>query len=88
MERSRVEGCHRFLNRVWRLIVDLVKWQEQTDAVGTTLNARDEELRYKVLHHPQVTEDIEKRFNFNIAISAIMELVNAMHQYRDAAGRR
>jgi leucyl-tRNA synthetase len=84
-----VEGCHRFLNRVWRLIVDLVKWQEQTDAVGTTLNARDEELRYKV-HYTirKVTEDIEKRFNFNTAISAIMELVNAMHQYRDAAGKK
>lgn len=30
-----------------------------------------------------MTEDIEKRFNFNTAISAIMELVNALYQYKD-----
>lgn len=33
-----------------------------------------------------MTEDIEKRFNFNTAISAIMELVNTMYQYRDSMG--
>jgi leucyl-tRNA synthetase len=31
----------------------------------------------------KVTEDIQGRFNFNTAISAIMEMVNAMYQYRE-----
>ena len=31
----------------------------------------------------KVTEDIEKRFNFNTAISSIMELVNDMYKYKE-----
>ncbi len=33
----------------------------------------------------KVTEDISVRFNFNTAISSIMELVNAFHSYREKA---
>jgi len=84
-----VEGCHRFLNRVWRLVVDLVKWLEGTNEAGSVLSASDRDLRYKVHYTIQkVTEDIEKRFNFNTAISAIMELINAMYQYRDSMGNK
>jgi len=32
----------------------------------------------------RVTQDIEERFNFNTAISAIMELVNAMYNYKES----
>ena len=32
----------------------------------------------------KVTEDVEQRFNFNTAISSLMELVNAMYAYKDA----
>jgi leucyl-tRNA synthetase len=31
----------------------------------------------------KVTEDISTRFNFNTAVSAIMELVNALYQYKE-----
>ncbi|NLW44399.1 MAG: leucine--tRNA ligase [Syntrophomonadaceae bacterium] len=84
-----VEGCHRFLNRVWRLVVDLAKWQKETSNAVSVLSTSDRDLRYKV-HYTihKVTEDIEKRFNFNTAISAIMELVNAMYQYRDSMGNK
>lgn len=79
-----VEGCHRFLNRVWRLVTDLAEdsSQEQTGAANPKA---DRELHYKI-HYTikKVTEDIEKRFNFNTAISAIMELVNTMYQYRES----
>jgi leucyl-tRNA synthetase len=49
----------------------------------TELSPDDKDLRYKT-HYTirKVTEDIEKRFNFNTAISAVMELVNTMYQYR------
>ena len=30
----------------------------------------------------KVTEDISTRFNFNTAVSAIMELVNAIYHYQ------
>ena len=47
------------------------------------LNQVDKDLRF-VLHSTiKGLEDIEERFNFNTAISSIMELVNAINHYRD-----
>ena len=48
------------------------------------LSAEDKALRY-VLHTTikKVTEDIGDRFNFNTAISSIMELVNEIYKYKD-----
>jgi leucyl-tRNA synthetase len=82
-----VEGSYRFLGRLWRIVThfgELVK-TAPAKAEADSLSAEDRELR-RVLHASvrKVTEDIEERFNFNTAISAIMELVNAMHAYRDA----
>ncbi|MGE5398698.1 MAG: leucine--tRNA ligase [Chitinophagales bacterium] len=79
-----MEGCHRFLNRVWRLIYDLMKTLPESSADTAEFSPSDRELRYKThFTIKKVTEDIEKRFNFNTAISSIMELVNAMYQYRE-----
>ena len=82
-----VEGCYRFLNRVWRFVIDYKDRFEEDKVVAidvANLTSEDKELRY-VLHNTiqRVTVDIRERFNFNTAISAIMELVNAMYQYRD-----
>ncbi|MDK2815765.1 MAG: leucyl-tRNA synthetase [Moorella sp. (in: firmicutes)] len=79
-----VEGCYRFLNRVWRLVAayaDAVRRAGGTPAVKTPA---DREL-WRLLHATikKVTEDIEQRFNFNTAISAIMELVNGCYRYQD-----
>ena len=50
------------------------------------LSAEDKALR-RLLHGTikKVSEDIELRFNFNTAISAIMELVNGLYHYRESA---
>ena len=82
-----VEGCYRFLNRVWRFVVDykdMFKDGENIDIDVTSLTSEDKELRY-ILHSTiqRVTVAVKERFNFNTAISGIMELVNAMYQYRD-----
>ncbi|MGE5403830.1 MAG: leucine--tRNA ligase, partial [Candidatus Saccharibacteria bacterium] len=29
-----VEGCYRFLNRIWRISADLIEWQKQAGAAG------------------------------------------------------
>ena len=82
-----VEGAARFLGRLWRIVghyTDLVKASPAAyDAAELDENGK--ELR-RVLHATikKVTDDIADRFNFNTAISAVMELVNAMHAYRDA----
>ncbi|AOY58897.1 MULTISPECIES: leucine--tRNA ligase [Desulfococcus] len=78
-----VEGGLRFLNRVWRLVLD---WNPLIDGIPPyegTPEDLDEELRdiYRKIHETirKVTNDIEDRFHFNTAISAVMELVNAMY---------
>lgn len=82
-----VEGCHRFLNRVWRLVYDTANWlNDHPVSAAADYSEADRDMRYK-LHYTikKVSEDVEKRFNFNTAISAIMELVNALYQYRETA---
>lgn len=80
-----VEGSFRFLNRVWRIVEELTDFVKGAGTLDPKeLSSQDKELRY-VLHSTikKVTEDVGERFNFNTAISAIMEFVNALYQYKD-----
>ena len=82
-----VEGSFRFLNRIWRIVqhFEPVLAQKVTSYDHSSLNDTDKELR-RVLHSSiqKVTSDIETRFNFNTAISTLMELVNALYAYKEA----
>ena len=82
---SAVEGCYRFLNRIWKLVTGIYDAKLAEKPIAT----EDKELR-RVLHVTlkKVTDDISQRFNFNTAISALMELVNAMIAYRDQMGEQ
>ena len=81
-----VEGAYRFLNRVWRILLqfeDIIKSApESYDPTGLT--AEESELRH-ILHvtTKKVTEDVRDRFMFNTAISSIMELVNAIYTFQE-----
>jgi len=75
------------LNRVWRLVqsnLDRFRsdWIDKLDP--TKLNSREIALRRKS-HQTikKVTEDVEDRFHFNTAISAIMELARAISQFEE-----
>ena len=82
-----VEGSFRFINRVWRIVSHFQGElaQKVTGYDTSKLDEADKELR-RVLHNTikKVTDDIEQRFNFNTAISAMMELVNALYVYKEA----
>ncbi len=101
-----VEGAYRFINRVWRLyqksdgrsqrsgeaLAEPMPTESTSDLRPPTLSERALRL---ATHRTilKVTEDISTRFNFNTAVSAIMELVNAIYQYQcqvsqDQAGAR
>lgn len=83
-----VEGSFRFLNRIWRIVqaFEAVLTQKVTEYDHSNLSEADKDLR-RVLHSSikKVTNDIETRFNFNTAISTMMELVNALYAYKEAA---
>ena len=79
-----VRGAFRFLNRLWTLVLS----QAERVAAGPKTfdpSALDEAGKklWRRYHRTikKVTEDIEGRFNFNTAISAIMELTNELSPY-------
>jgi len=78
-----VEGGFRFLNRIWRLAFSWMDKILGVDAYNGAPDQLNETLRplYIKTHQTikKVTDDIEARFHFNTAISAVMELVNAMY---------
>jgi leucyl-tRNA synthetase len=78
-----VEGSFRFLNRVWRLLEENLKGISQVDIYSgeQTLAGPLKDLHRKT-HQTikKVTNDIEDRFHFNTAISAVMELVNEINK--------
>ncbi|MDL2269852.1 leucine--tRNA ligase [Desulfosarcina sp. OttesenSCG-928-A07] len=83
-----VDGCYRFLQRVWRLaekwLPRITGWAPLTDSTG--LGGPFKEL-YRKTHETikRVTQDIDERFHFNTAISAVMELINVLSAIDDAA---
>ena len=76
-----VEGAHRFLRRLWRTVYEFV--QNGGSGVGKfsgsqeTLSGSLKDLRFK-LHSTiaKVTDDYDRRQQFNTAIAAVMELLN------------
>ncbi|MDL2272149.1 leucine--tRNA ligase [Desulfovibrio sp. OttesenSCG-928-I05] len=85
---SGIEGSFRFINRVWRLAEELLgkvpamRAASSTAADAATATAR--ELRLK--EHATIKKasaDIAQKFQFNTAIAAVMELVNAMYLAKD-----
>ncbi len=78
-----VEGCSRFLNRVFRFINSRPELA-QSPALPSELNEAGRELHRKT-HQTikRVTENIENNFHFNTAISGCMELFNSMTTLSD-----
>ena len=70
-----VEGVFRFLNRVWRLLIDDRSEKMQLLASVQDVPASKETLRKLHQTIKKVTDDLET-MRFNTAISAMMELTN------------
>ncbi len=88
-----VEGASRFLNRVWRFAISRMgemggaRRPPQTSNGTPELTEGGRAFR-RAIHETiaRVTEDLDRDFHFNTAISAIMELVNALYAFDAAAG--
>ncbi len=79
-----VEGSYRFLNRIWRLAYEFAEKHNTETAEVEIRNDSDKKLAYALNYAiKKVTEDVGDRFNFNTAISAVMELVNEMYKYKE-----
>lgn len=82
-----VEGCYRFLNRVYRLVDELDDIAKSDSTIGE-LTKEDKAMRYTIhATLKKVTEDLSEKFGFNTAISALMELINEMYKYKELDNR-
>lgn len=78
-----VEGCFRFLNRVYRLVDELAE-VAKTNTEVKAVTKEDKAMRL-VIHSTlkKVTADLSEKFGFNTAIAALMELINEMYKYKE-----
>ena len=91
-----VEGAYRFLRRLWKTTYDhvqagLVDAKFEQNSLSTALSGQQRDLRRK-LHQTmgKVADDYGRRKQFNTAIAAVMELLNAYDRtdLSDATGRQ
>jgi leucyl-tRNA synthetase len=79
-----VEGAFRFLNRAWKLFQELLERPDfAKDGKPEAISEMDKEVRRKThqtIH--KVTQDMTGGFKFNTAISAKMELINLLYDYK------
>ena len=77
-QESGIEGTSRFLNRLWRVVHEVVEHERgEGESDRASLPERATPLLHKA-HETiaKVTDDIDRRFQFNTPIAAVMELVN------------
>lgn len=78
-----VEGCFRFINRVYRLVDELSEIAKSSEEVKA-VTKEDKAMRL-VIHSTlkKVTADLSEKFGFNTAIASLMELINEMYKYKE-----
>ncbi len=85
---SGVQGAHKFLQRLWRAVYQLVELNDSTPLDADSLNDEQKELRRKT-HETikKVSDDFDRRYTFNTAIAAVMELLNAINRFELQPGQ-
>lgn len=77
-----VEGCYKFLNRVWRLVSanqDKIIFDYKVETDLTKEN--DDLVRLVHMSIKGITNDISNEFQFNTVISKYRELTNAIYDW-------
>jgi leucyl-tRNA synthetase len=74
-----VEGAYRFLKRLWKLASGHINEGRQTVLDKATMTTAQKDVRRKIhLTIDKVNDDIGRRYTFNTAIAAVMEMLNAL----------
>ena len=79
-----VEGAFRFLKKLWRMVQESIH-NDEVEKLDVTKLSKDQKTLRKITHHTisKVSDDIERRYTFNTAIAAVMELLNAVGKFDD-----
>lgn len=79
-----VEGSYRFINRVYRMVYEFSQNYQDVPESYEISGEADKSMAYWMNYAiKKVSDDIGERFNFNTAISTIMEMVNEMYRYKE-----
>ena len=78
-----VEGCYKFLNRVWRLVASNADNINLNYSLNSNLSKENDDL-VRIVHMQikGITNDITNEFQFNTVISKYRELVNAIYDWQ------
>jgi leucyl-tRNA synthetase len=81
---SGVEGAFRFLRKLWTLVGKHVADGPVAPLQADELDQEQKRVR-RLVHDTiaKVTDDIDRRFTFNTAIAAVMELSNHLSRFED-----
>ncbi|MCP4042828.1 MAG: class I tRNA ligase family protein, partial [Gammaproteobacteria bacterium] len=85
---SGVEGAFRFLKRLWKIAADHVNGGEVGTLDPGALSPSQRAMRRQV-HETiaKVSDDIGRRYTFNTAIAAVMELINGLSKFSDTSAQ-
>ncbi|MBI3393812.1 MAG: leucine--tRNA ligase [Nitrospirae bacterium] len=84
-----VEGAHRFLTRLWRLVSENREWmRKDAGRRPSAAEAGDARKLRRSTHAAikKVTEDFDRGFQFNTAIAALMEHMNVLTRFAAESG--
>ena len=79
-----VEGCYKFLNRVWRLISGTqanITLNYRLPDINTLEKTNNDLIRMTHMFVKSITLDISHEFQFNTVISKYREFVNTLYDY-------
>ena len=83
-----VEGAHKFIRRLWKLVYKHINEGEAPALDINQLSEEQQDLRRKTHETIQkVSDDYSRRHTFNTAIAAVMELSNAIGKYSGRNGQ-
>ena len=82
---SAVEGAFRFLKRLWKLVTGFVNDHGNVKSINSSVLDDAQKALRRQVHETirKVSDDIGRRFTFNTAIAANMELLNAISKFDD-----
>lgn len=84
---TAVEGAYRFLKRLWKLAATHLATGGVTAPLEVAKLSDPQRALRRQIHETivKVSDDIGRRYTFNTAIAAVMELVNALARCHDTS---
>ena len=81
---TAVEGAFRFLRRLWRMVADHMAAGPAADLAPERLDPEQRAVRRKI-HETiaKASDDVGRRYTFNTAIAAVIEMLNTLRAHDD-----